>query len=157
MVIYTVFFFAVFFRKGQNPGIVVSLPAGNHFSKSIVRPYMDHILRELQISLLIQLHRFTVEIRTAQRLRIFLFYHFILYPDQAAHQLSPGFIRIIPGIRFPEGAVHLAPESQIPYHIHILLFFHSLLPQRIKFVAVLRKGGIHGQPSLPLKAPHDDA
>ena len=123
-------------RQGRNPRIMIPLSSRHHFPKSVVCPDFDHILRKFQISLLIQLHRFSIQVCTADCIRQTFFHQLILYADQLPHELSSCLRCRIGRIILPERPVSLPTKSQIPHYIQIFLFFHCFLPEFLKFFSM---------------------
>ncbi len=133
-------------RQGGNPGIMIFLSPGYHFSKSIVRPYLNHVLRNIQPAALVQFHGFPVQIRTADGVWLLCLHHIILLPQQTADQLSLGLRSLVLRVIDPEGIVPLSPKAKGPDHIPAFLPLNPLFPKLLEFLRMLpvrrREAGI---------------
>ena len=70
------------FGQRADAGIVVALSAGDHFAVAVVGPDLDHVLRQVKMPLLVELHRFAVEIGAAGRVGDVCLDQIILLADQ---------------------------------------------------------------------------
>lgn len=127
--------------QGTDAGIVIALAAGDHLAVAVVGPDGDHILRQAQMALLVELHGFAVEIGAAHGLRQAGFEQVVLLENQLGEELAPGLRRVVAGIIGPEGLIALAAETDIPDRRMGRLQVNSVLPQALEEIGMLGIGG----------------
>ncbi len=131
-------------RHGGDPGVMVSLAAGDHGSVAVIRPHPDDLRIQIQKSLLVKLHHLPIEVGTENRVFHMLFYQLGLFSDYRADQGSPGLRCLKPAgtVAVPERAVPLSPKAQVPDHLLVLLFDYRILPEPGEEILVFQVVGL---------------
>ena len=146
MVIHAVRSRASLRRQGANARIMVVLPPRHHPSVAVVRPDANDVIGQADQSLPVQLHDLAVKVGAAGRSGQRFLNHVVLPANQPGDQRSALFRRVVLRIILPEGAVALAPEAEIPDHLHVLLRENRIAPKLLKQRRVLRVRSI--QPGI---------
>ena len=79
----------IFLWESRYSWIMIALTPCHHLSKAIVCPYFYHIIRQLQVTVTIQLHSLSVQICAVLRIRYFILDIVSLKSNELAHQFSP--------------------------------------------------------------------
>ena len=93
-------------------------------------------LEALEIQKSVKLHGFTIEVCTADGVRVILLHQIVLFPDKGGNQRAALFGGIILGVILPERLIALPPEADVPDGRRGFLSGDSVLPERTELFRV---------------------
>ncbi|MNC07545.1 hypothetical protein D3C75_550980 [compost metagenome] len=116
------------FRERRHTLIQITVPARDHFAISVIRPYLDDIIRKFNISAFIQFGNFSVQSYAAHRILDGVSDHIILFPDHLRDHCAAFLGRVEVGVQFPERLISLSSEGKYPDDLLIFLLLNRLCP-----------------------------